>query len=222
LPFFALLYVDQDSAINVQSLAKAEAQALPFTAIWNWILPILMFLPAWTSLPPTQAQLIVATWFLTPLFFPGFQMLASRALSKLSYKGISKPTTVAYAITGFVSAILHIGLVFSVIFSADPDVSLGRVYIPRFSAVQWGQTNTLVEGAHLFIQLDFWMTILLVLILGIYMIREPIVGQKARSNQSVWTLVAVTGICGPGAGMAYASYLKETRVESATAWSKQH
>ncbi|KAI0476272.1 hypothetical protein GGR56DRAFT_462563 [Xylariaceae sp. FL0804] len=223
-PFFARAYVEQGTEKNAKSLSRAEAQALPFTAVWNWLIPILMFLPAWTSLPVVEAQKIVALWFLSPALLPCFQLLASKAFSSMPTRRITKPVSVAYIITGAVSGLLHLVVVFSVVFSESPGLSFGRLYIPRFVAVQRGRPDTLIEGAHLFIQLDFWMTILLVLILGTYTIREPVPGARARvrAGESAWGLVVVTGFFGPGAGMAYASYIKERRVESAVAWSKRH
>ncbi|KAH7319611.1 hypothetical protein B0I35DRAFT_215602 [Stachybotrys elegans] len=222
LPFFTRCYVEQDSSINTGRLPEADAQALPFTTVWSWLLLPLMMLPAWTSLETTHAQIIVATWFLTPLFIPGFQRLASDAAARMSYKGIAKPVTVTYILSGVISAALRVGLVISIIASADPDVSFRRVYIPNFAAVQPRRADTIVEGAHLFIQLDYMLTIILVLIHGIYMSGEPIIGHANRTKKSPWALTLVTLVFGPGAGMSYAAYLKESRVESVGARSKQH
>jgi hypothetical protein len=232
LPFFSLCYIQQDSAINVQSLPRAEAQALPITAIFNWLLPLVMFIPGLTSLPAPTAQRIVACWFLTPLLFPGFQNLLVRILSSSpssTTRLATKPVSTAYAITGTISGLLHLAVVLAVIFAPPAaELSLARVYIPDFSAVQWGQANTLTEGAHLFIQLDFWLTIVLVLILGSYMVYEPVGGTAERTGESVSVLAGVTVVCGPAAGMAYAAYLKESRAEhmqivagGGGAWSKK-
>ena len=225
LPIYSLFYIKQGWK-STSSLPPSEAQALPFTALWSLLLPLPLMLPALVGASTFQIQDGVVLFFLTPPLFVGFQVLVSATISKMSYKGSVKPARIAYLIVGTASALIHLGIALYAIFSPVSNMSFGRVYFPHRSAAERGQSNIMTEGALLFIQYDYVIINIIVLILGTYVLRsEPVFlgkspSQNVRASGSVLALVGISAIFGAGAGLAFVLHCKERRLDSIDTRSK--
>ena len=225
LPIYSLFYVQQGGK-STSSLLTWEAQALPFTALWSLLLPLPLMLPALAGASAFQIQNGVVLFFLTPPLFVGFQALISAIVSKISYKGRVKPVRIAYFIVGIASTLVHLGIALYAILPAS-NVSFGRIYFPHYNIVQRGQSNIMTEGALLFIQYDYVIINIVVLILGTYILRsEPVFlamspNEKVRASGSVLALVGITAIFGAGTGLAFVLDCKERRLDSIGTRSKR-
>ncbi|KAI1780607.1 hypothetical protein F4818DRAFT_11836 [Hypoxylon cercidicola] len=216
LPIYSLLYVNQ-GLTSASPVPTAEAQALPFTAVWSVLLALPLMLPALVNASPFQIQNGVVIFFLTPPAFVVFHRLAKAVVAK----GSTKPSKVAYWIVGSVSALVHVGIAVYAMFSPASDVSLSRIYIPHYNAVQRGHSDIVTEGALLFIQFDYVIINIVVLILGTYILRfEPAlivksISGKDRAGSPLFAFLAITAIFGAGAGLAFVLYCKEHWLDSA-------
>lgn len=221
-PFFARSYVRLAEQKRVQPLPRAQTLAFPLTTIVNWATILFMLAPAWiTSLPNLQAHRVVVLYFVPgPLVILGFHALATRALaaSPKTLSFIKNPVSAAYILNGLISSAAHLAILIYTV--TAPDAGLRRSYVPDFAAVQFGQADTFYEGTHLFIQVDVIVTALVVLILGAVMLADARRARKGNGG-SFGVLVAISLILGPGAGMAYAAYIKERNIERAVS-AKSH
>ncbi|KAI9164038.1 Reducing polyketide synthase DEP5 [Paramyrothecium foliicola] len=214
-PVWAKLYVQQDLATK-KALSRPDAQALPFTAMFNSLLPAFLFVPVFAASSATQAQFVLSLYFFLPPIFVLFQSQASRIIAITTFKGFRKPARLAYLISGMLSAAIHVGVVSYIVRRSSVGPTLARVYIPNVRAVRWGQINTLTEGALLFVQFDYWLTVVVVILLGSHILKakkEVATGQRTSRGGAISTFLLMLLIFGPGAGVAYASYIKESQVD---------
>ena len=224
-PIYSLFYVKQGWK-STSSLPPSEAQALPFTALCSLLLSLPLMLPALVGASVFQIQDGVILFFLTSPLFVGFQVLVNATVSKMSYMGSVKPARIAYLLVGTVSALIHLGIALYAIFSPVSNMSFGRVYFPHRSAAERGQSNIMTEGALLFIQYDYVIVSIIVLVLGTYILRaEPVFlakspSEKVRASGSVLVLVGICAIFGAGAGLAFVLHCKERRLDSIGTRSK--
>ncbi|KAI1759487.1 hypothetical protein GGR53DRAFT_527235 [Hypoxylon sp. FL1150] len=220
LPIYSLLYVNRGST-SASQIPTAEVQALPFTAFWGALLALPLMLPAVVNASPFQIQNGVVIFFLTPPVFVLFHRLVKAIFTKTQFKLSKKPANIAYWIVGSVSALVHVGIAAYAIYSPAADVSLGRIYIPHYNAVQRGNSDIMTEGALLFIQFDYVIINIVVLILGTYILCfEPAlivkpVGGKDQAGNPLWAFLAITAVFGAGAGLAFVLCCKEHWLDSA-------
>ncbi|ORY69609.1 uncharacterized protein BCR38DRAFT_405314 [Pseudomassariella vexata] len=171
LPIWVLLYVKQGSAV-ASRLSAAHVQALPFTAIWSLLLVLPLTLPPLVGASPSQVQIGIVIFFLTPPLFVGCQSflrsIFSRTLSPSLSQRNTKPIGTSYLIAGIASALVHVGIVYRANFSSSTDTSLDRIFFPHYNAVQLHRPDTLSNGALLFIQYDYVLMSLTILLLGIH------------------------------------------------------
>ncbi|KAI0887791.1 uncharacterized protein GGS22DRAFT_185170 [Annulohypoxylon maeteangense] len=213
MPTFSRHYVTNRST-NSPSLPRDQAQALPFTALWTLVLSVTLFAPALLGAEPFRIQDSVIAWFLAPLAVGPFQDLVGTLISRSGslYKGFASPVSVAYSIVGAVSAIIHISVLTRVFQNAD--LSWSRVYWPSPSAVQPGPT-LIHESALLFIQFGHLSVSLSILAIGFYTIvlKNSAVSRPSteRSSTSITALklLAVEGLLGPGAALAWIMSTRE-------------
>lgn len=127
-------------------------------------------------------------------------------MSRYSFLGPARPVTVAYGVVGAVSALAHI--VVAIWARLTEGVSWSRVYCPNHAAVQAGPLH-MTEGAMLFMQYDHVVIYLCVLGLGVYLLEvEKLFTLKhstdaRRVKGRMLTLVVLTVVAGPGAGLAW-------------------
>ncbi|KAI2617407.1 hypothetical protein GGR54DRAFT_641058 [Hypoxylon sp. NC1633] len=226
LPIYTLLYVTQGFS-SASHVPMAEAQALPFTAVWSFVLALPLMLPALVNASVSQIQNGVVIFFLTPPAYVLFQRLAKTVISKTQFQGFRRPSKTAYWIVGAVSALVHVGIAVYALSSTSPDVSLSRIYIPHPGAVQRGASSIVTEGALLFIQFDYVIINVVVLILGTYILQfEPALiaksaGGNDRFGAPMLAFLSISAVFGAGAGLAFVLYCKEQWLHSPDAERKR-
>ncbi|KAK4452524.1 hypothetical protein QBC34DRAFT_26593 [Podospora aff. communis PSN243] len=206
LPIWVLLYLGQGSAGNSE-LPLNVSTALPTTTLWLMASTTPLLLPALCGATPGQIHIGVICFFLTPPLYA----IALRIGRFVVARGFSvrNPVEVSYKLAGVVSAVVHL-LVLYRIFGGDENqgLSLGRVYVPDPSAVQ--SPAMLTEGALLFIQYDYVVTGVVIILLGMQLLSVEAKTSGWMSEIGVFVLLFV--VAGPGAGLAYALFCKERRL----------
>ncbi|KAK0635861.1 hypothetical protein B0T17DRAFT_503360 [Bombardia bombarda] len=217
LPLWSLGFVKQRALAPSSLLSIPEAQALPLTALISPILEAPLFYATYTAAGSLASQKGVILFFLGPPLFSLFQTIVASTINALSIKPFgsgSSPIKTAYWITAIISSAAHVATVAWAATSTDPALNLGRVYFPHGDAVKADDPNMLTEAAHLFLQWDFVIINATVLILGAHLLGSKSGDKAASSNKgSVATLVGLTAVFGPGAGLAYALNAEEDELE---------
>lgn len=185
------------------------------------LLPIPLLLPAAVHGAPIYIQVGLVQYLLTPALSVLFQTLASNVISKhasSSPSWFARPIKATYLIVGAASALTHLGVVSYTLFWTDAtSLSLVNLYLPDHTIVQKGQENILRAGALLFFQWDYIIINLTVVCHGIYLIqqRSPEVQKRGQSiNRLALTMVALTTVLGPGAGLAFVLWSEDNRVDA--------
>ncbi|KAI2472959.1 hypothetical protein F4781DRAFT_382426 [Annulohypoxylon bovei var. microspora] len=225
MPIFSRHYVMNRSA-NSPGLPRDQAQALPFTVLWTLVLSIPIFAPALLGAEQFWIQDGIVFWIHSPVLVGPFQDLVSALISRCGslYKGFASPISAAYFIVGTVSAVTHISVLARVF--QNPDLSWSRVYWPSPSAVQPGPT-LIHESSLLFIQFGHLTVSLSILAIGFYTIGSEKAltarssAERLRASGPILKLLAVEGIAGPGAALAWLMSRRERERTSADALSKK-
>ncbi|KAI1211226.1 uncharacterized protein F4807DRAFT_458799 [Annulohypoxylon truncatum] len=225
MPTFSRYYV-MNRCVNSPGLSRDQAQALPFTALCMLAISSALFAPALLGAEPFRIQDSVIVWFLAPVAVGPFQDLVSALISRSSsvYKGFGSPISVAYSIVGTVSAVIHIFVLLRTF--QNPELSWSRVYWPCPSAVQPGPT-LIHESALLFIQFGHMTVSASILAIGAYMIGSKKALASSSLAERLWTntpvlkLMAVEGIFGPGAALAWLMSTRERERNVDDALSKK-
>ena len=166
-------------------------------------------------------QGVVVFFFLFPTF-SSFQRLARFTISTLGIRGPKSPIKRVYAILGLVSALVHTGIMLYTILSPDADLSIWRVYFPNYNAIQRGQPNIMTEAALFFIQNDYVIINIVVLLLGLHVFSLEPISSTRRATRSLAILVGVMALFGAGAGLAYVLYSKEDRQDASSKISEKN
>jgi hypothetical protein len=204
-------YVQHRAEPKHHRLGYYESQSLPLTAVVHLALQAAATLPAWLGAAPADVQNGILLYLSGAFLFRWFQALASGLIAR-TYSGtgpFSKPVKTAYYVTGAVSALAHVGVILYSIFSAETGLSPFRVYVPSHHD-HTGQPYILTEEVHRFLQYDYIIVIIVVLLLGTHILRSGsksgsnIQGKSTSPKGSELTLFVLTAVFGPGAGMAYA------------------
>lgn len=186
-----------------------------------------LLLPGVVGTDPFTVQNLMVLWFFLPLALGPFQDLAASFFaSDARRKGNASPVVTAYWVAGAFSAAVHICVV--VWAWLAPDLSVSRVYVPNHGLVQQGSVHALLEGAMIFMQYDLVVISLCVAALGAYMLGfEQVLA--AESRQEKWrlgmpllTVLGVTVVGGPGAGIAWLMCVKEKEIVEEGAVVKQN
>ncbi|KAJ9144948.1 FAD/NAD(P)-binding domain-containing protein [Pleurostoma richardsiae] len=140
------------------------AKSLLWANLIGYVLPtILMFLP-WKA--PFTIQNFEALWQPAPMFVPLLTTIFGAIYSwrypltlegKLTPRAKDQPGDIAelrliYVITGAMGVLLHWGVMFKLLSSTDPNLTLSSVFIPDFSATP----KVLGEGIRNLFMADFW------------------------------------------------------------------
>lgn len=185
-----------------------------------------LLLPGVVGTNPFTVQNLMVLWFFLPLALGPFQdLVASFFAGDAHKKSTASPVITAYWVAGAFSAAVHICVV--VWAWLAPDLSVGRVYWPNHGLVQPGTVHALLEGAMLFMQYDLVVISLCVAALGAYMLGLDGVlaarsaADKVRLGRPLLTLLGVTVVGGPGAGIAWLMCIKEKEMTEEGAVVKQ-
>ncbi|KAF2966189.1 hypothetical protein GQX73_g7378 [Xylaria multiplex] len=199
LPIYSLIYINKRSK-EPRPIPSPEAHALPFTAIWSLLLALPLMVPALLGASPFQIQKGVITFFLLTPCFSAFQNMVREMITWTGYTGTTRPVRLAYSIVGGISALIHVCTILYVTIYAEDSLSLSRVYVPHPSNIQLGQPDVLTEASLLFIQYDYIIIHIVVVLLGIH---AALNGITVGGTRSLLTTTTIIGVLGPGAGLAF-------------------
>lgn len=164
-------------------------------------------------------------WFFLPLTLgPVQDFVAYFFAGDASKKSTASPVIAAYWVAGSFSAAIHICVVCWAWLS--PELSVSRIYWPNHGLVQPG-IHMLVEGAMVFMQYDLVVIALCVAALGVYqlgfdkVLAAQTTEEKLSLGAPLLTVLGVTLVGGPGAGIAWLMCIKEKELEAENAVAKQ-
>lgn len=170
-------------------------------------------------LPSRRVAYGTVSYFLSPLVVGPFQDLVSSLIARTGTIFLS-PVVLSYYIVGISSATVHWAVVLFTLQS--PELSLLTLYIPNPSLVQRGSPTQIAESAHHFIQYGYLFFNISVIILGKYASTlNKVVDGRTPGNNPFLTLVTVTAIGEPGAGMAWILSKREKETADARAYAKK-
>ncbi len=207
LPIWAYLYTQQRDRGGTAATPLSAAAAFPWTAVLSVTLELPLMLPSLLGADAAAVQRGVVYFFLGPPVFSAFQaLLASRVTG-----GGTRAVKAAYWVLAGVSGAVHVGCV---IYAVSSDVALDRLFVPHGDAVRAaGQADILTEAAFLFLQWDYVVINVTVLLLCTYILKTRPGGPRAAKTQTgsgfVTALLALTAVFGPGVGLAYAACCEE-------------
>ncbi|KAL2138830.1 hypothetical protein VTI28DRAFT_6193 [Corynascus sepedonium] len=205
LPVYLSYYVSERGRTKPQRIPAAQAQALPFSAIWALVINLPTLLPGLLLSTPYRIQAGVAIWLLGPYTLgPVQDFIANFLVPDLPY-GFKNPTKAAYTILGVISGVVHVAVVLAAVL--DTETSVARVFVPQHSRLVPGTQSALIEGAMLFTQYDYIGITFTTLSAGFFMLPAMSVTNGFRK------MVALTTLFGPGAGMAWLLCKKENELE---------
>jgi hypothetical protein len=214
LPIWALLYTKQRAAGGTRPIPAGDAAALPLTAAVSFLLELPLMLPAWLGASAGEIHQGVVYFFLGPATFSAFHAAAAWLAGTFSGAGSSsRGSSIAGVKTGYwvmaaVAGATHLWVMAQAAASAMNGGGLGalaRLYVPDGGAVYAAGTKQLLltEAALLFLQWDWVVIHLTVLLLGAHLFRT------GRGGGSVLGLVGWTAVFGPGVGLAYVACCEE-------------
>lgn len=170
--------------------------------MWSVILAFPLFIPALVTTSPFWVQQGVVAFFFAIPAFSAFQAIARVTIAKTRYNGVARPIRLAYSIAGGISALIHVGIILYATKSGNPSLSVSRVFVPHPSNVKIDQPHVLTEASLLFIQYDHIIIYTVVALLGFYAAYYGPTRKEVGGLKSLLALTAITGILGPGAGLA--------------------
>ena len=176
-------------------------------------LPLMIpaFIP---DVPPFLIQRGVVAFFFAFPTLSGLQRVVRSVISVTGIQGSKSPVKRTYVIIGLVSSMVHVGIALYATLMPDLELSLSRVYVPNYNAIQRGQPNIMTEAALFFIQNDYVIINVVVLLLGLHVFSLEPTSANKRTTGSLLTLVSIMAIFGAGSGLAYVLYSKEDRQDA--------
>ena len=195
----------------------ADAQALPVTGLWSVAMALPLMIPAFIpDVSPFLIQQGVVVFFFSFPTLANFQRMTRFIISALGIQGSKSPIKKVYTMLGSVTALVHIGIVLYTVLNSGEDLTLWRVYVPNYSAIQRDQPNIMTEAALFFIQNDYVIINFVVLLLGLHVFSLEPASSTKRPTGSLTTLVGIMIVFGAGAGLAYVLHSKEDRQDSSS------
>ena len=215
-PIYASQYIKKGAG-NDLPLPSADAQALLVSAFWSIVMALPLMTPAFIpDVSPFLIQRGVVAFFFAFPTLSGLQRVVRSVISVTGIQGSKSPVKRTYVIVGLVSAVVHVGIALYATLTPDLDLSLSRVYVPNYNAIQRGQPNIMTEAALFFIQNDYVIINVVVLLLGLHVFSLEPTSANKRTTGSLLTLVSIMAIFGAGSGLAYVLYSKEDRQDASS------
>lgn len=217
LPIWALLYTKQRTRSGTGPVAPSEATAFPLTAVLSVALELPLMLPAWLGAAAADVHRGVVYFFLGPPLFSAFQAAAAWVVRATGSSSSSTRDGVgavkaAYCVLGLVSGATHVGCILWALWATHGNGlgALARLYVPDAGAVYAaGSSGLLTEAAFLFLQWDYVIINVTVLLLGAHLLATTPHGQSGGGSGSVLAMLFYTAVAGPGAGLAYVACCEE-------------
>ncbi|KAH7309686.1 hypothetical protein B0I35DRAFT_490169 [Stachybotrys elegans] len=204
-----------------------EARGFPPTVVANALFPLLLFVPALDNWHPYDHQGSIGLYHLSPMLMIITVVLCSRPGTSLtvfeSPKDLKAPNKDAPWVvgsllaTGLISAAVHLYIVSKVLTSAD--VTLSQLFWPSLERVftaSRGSYEALLEGAHLFTQLDAWVVSVACIVFTNHLLQKATPTKSRNTMQDVWKNILGTLCLGPGAAGSFALAIREGRLRDAT------
>ncbi|KAJ5788016.1 hypothetical protein N7457_003006 [Penicillium paradoxum] len=218
LPIYLEQYLNRQPKAQ-HPLSDAQADALPFSAAWSIAISLPVFIAPLAGASAFGIQDAIVLWFLLPHTLGIFQDLTSFAIPSIRIgRPTNSPVKLAYGIVGTASAIIHVGVCFWAVF--NPNLSLSSIYWPNHSSVK-SESFAFTAVAVIFTQYDFPVIYLSLFATGYYIFKseERKSGTRSQSASLMATLVVISAVFGPGAGLAWLLCHKETLQEAERAVS---
>ncbi len=192
------------------------------TTALGFFLPLLLFLPALLGYGTERQQGFVALFQASPLIFGFIQGVVARLIAarhrSVEVMDSDQPFVVgAYILAGLSSAAAHLYVLMISLFTHDTAIMFRRVYLPSFVTIDPRAPGKIIEGTHLFLQLD-WVIISLASMLYAYLLLEPrldIIARHLKVSSSLnhvaitLLIVMTTVMLGPGATVSFACAARE-------------
>ncbi|GKT92698.1 hypothetical protein Ct61P_10548 [Colletotrichum tofieldiae] len=205
-----------------------EARAFPITLVANAVFPLLMFTPGGSD---HERHGFIAQFSLTPVFMvlcivffsrPGTSFTSFATPKDEARPNADAPWIVAsLCATGVLTAAQHLYTVAAACLAPNGDagrLTWTRVFVPSASKVlSWpqGSQMALVEGAHLFTQLDWLITAVACVVFTHYLLRSS--SNDRQEGSGLVSLAAIslaTAILGPGSAGSFALMVREKRLRA--------
>lgn len=198
-----------------------QAKALIPALLIGYVVPTtLMYLP---FLGIETQQFMVALWQPAPLFVNGLWAVGSWISAgterpEQNKKNSEKYVKAVYLLSGVVSAIVHLGVMWTCLTSDNPAVNLGEVLVPVERST-WGMATSL-----LFVfQVDFWVIMAAGLVAAWVVVWD--VHHLGLADVGTGKIVAVTivvaVVLGPGAAISGVWYWREGKLRQAVPRGKR-
>ena len=235
--YFLKEWQASSSSINHHRVPPKHAKALPVAALVSAIPMVYLLLPPYVSRSPSAQQTLITVFVLAPIICSiathGFAFILSSTSSSPSSSDRQKSShsksrfdiTGTYLLSALVSAAVHLSVLSTSLFSADPAISFSRVFLPSPWKPYGSFPTKLTEGAHLFLQYDY-IYILLSCGLYTYLLLEPRLAAgdlfpakllaTLPATPAVWACVGitlVTLVLGPAAAVSLGLWAREGQWE---------
>ncbi|KAK7224683.1 hypothetical protein V2G26_012686 [Clonostachys chloroleuca] len=214
-------YTARDATIPLN-----EARGFPPTVVANALFPLLLFIPTWQNWPSHDHQGNIGLYHFTPMLMVVTVVLCSRPGTSLTVFESPKdknaphkdaPWVVAsFLATGVISAAVHLYIIASALtLPSTSDVSLPRLFWPKPENVytaSHGSYEALLEGAHLFTQLDALVLSSACVIFTHHLLQSATPPKSRDSMRDMWKNILGTVCLGPGAAGSFALAAREWRL----------
>ena len=223
------------SSIDHHRVPPNHAKALLVAALVSAIPMVYLLLPPYVSRSSSAQQTLITAFVLAPIIcsiathaFILSSISSSPSSSDRQKNSHSKSRfdiTATYPLSALVSAAVHLSVLSTSLFSADPAISFSRVFLPAPWKAYGSFPTKLTEGAHLFLQYDY-IYILLSCGLYTYLLLEPRLAAgdlfpakvlaTLPAAPAFWACVGITLITlvlGPAAAVSLGLWAREDQRE---------
>lgn len=234
MPIYFYLLTKSEHTVRDHTIPLNEARGLPPTLIANALFPLLIFAPRWRGCSAHTHQGLIALYHLTPAIMivvvvacsrPGTTLTQIATPKKKAAPNEDAPWIVASLIaTGVLSAAVHLYVVLAAIsasWEGRSDLSMSRLLLPApqesFNMPQ-GSLAALVEGAHLFTQLDWLVLAAASVVFTNDLLKKSSEGQagnKKHQQVELWWNIVGTAVLGPAAAGSFVLAAREVRLRTA-------
>ncbi|RYP37977.1 hypothetical protein DL767_002705 [Monosporascus sp. MG133] len=216
-------YTDRDATIPLN-----EVRGFPPTVVANALFPLFLFYPAWSGWSAYDHQGYIGLYHFTPMLMVVTVVTFSRPGTTLTSFASSKnkdapnedaPWVVAsYIATGVISAAVHVYVVVAAMLqlpAGSSSLSLSGLFVPaprNVLAAPRDSYEALLEGAHLFTQLDYLVLSAACVVFTHHMLQKASRGTSRGGNRELAWIILGTVLLGPAAAGSFAFAVREQRL----------
>lgn len=218
-------YTARDATIPLN-----EARGFPPTVVANALYPLFIFYPAWSGWAPHDHQGYIGLYHFSPMLMVATVVACSRPGTTLTALATPKNKAApnedapwvfaSYVAVGFISAAVHIYTLVSAVLlgSSSSELTLTGLFVPaplRAVRAPRGSQEALLEGAHLFTQLDMLVLSAACVVFTDYMLRKasaPSTTTRGSGRGPLLLNMLGTVLVGPAAAGSFAMAVREQRL----------